>query len=105
MPAVQCNTVQYSAVQYSTEQCRTVTPVILETNTCDRTEHSYIGGRHNHSDEGGGRGRGNTAVKKVVFRLGKTVLGQANFLSDTEEDVGEEERLVMDFSDEEEIVT
>lgn len=75
----------------------------METKICDRTENSYIGGRNSKKEsriqEGGG------SIKKVVFRLGKQVLGQANFLSDTEEEKEEEEedeKLVMDISEEEE---
>lgn len=37
----------------------------------------------------------------MVFRLGHQVLGKASFLSDTEEEE-QGEKLVMDFSDEEE---
>ena len=41
-------------------------------------------------------------VKRVVFRLGATVMRQARLTQDTEQE--EEERLVMDFSEEEEEV-
>lgn len=39
------------------------------------------------------------AVKRVVFRLGATVMRQARLTQDTEQE--EEEKLVMDFSEEE----
>ena len=42
------------------------------------------------------------AVKRVVFRLGATVMRQARLTQDTEQE--EEEKLVMDFSEEEEEV-
>jgi len=42
------------------------------------------------------------AVKRVVFRLGATVMRQARLTQDTEQE--EEERLVMDFSEEDEEV-
>jgi len=38
------------------------------------------------------------AVKRVVFRLGATVMRQARLTQDTEQE--EEEKLVMDFSEE-----
>jgi len=41
-------------------------------------------------------------VKRVVFRLGATVMRQARLTQDTKQE--EEERLVMDFSEEEEEV-
>ena len=79
-----------AAVAESAAECAEA-PVSLEAGTCDKTGHSYR--------VGPAAGAG---VKRVVFRLGKQVLGQASFLSDTEEEEEEEEKKEKEKGEEEE---
>ena len=58
------------------------------------------GGKNIAQNNGHSQQQPEPAVKRVVFRLGATVMRQARLTQDTEQE--EEERLVMDFSEEEE---
>jgi len=68
------------------------TPV--KTHTLDnQAKIAQVHQNNNHSQQPA------VPVKRVVFRLGATVMRQARLTQDTEQE--EEERLVMDFSEEE----
>ena len=71
--------------------CVAKTPV--KTHTLDN--QAKIAQVHQNN----GQQRPEPPVKRVVFRLGATVMRQARLTQDTEQE--EEERLVMDFSEEE----
>ena len=76
------------------EQTSCVAKTPVKTHTLDH--QAKIAQEHQNNNHGQ---QPAVPVKRVVFRLGATVMRQARLTQDTEQE--EEERLVMDFSEEE----
>jgi len=77
------------------EQTSCVVKTPVKTHTLDhQAKIAQVHQNNNHSQQ-----PAVLPVKRVVFRLGATVMRQARLTQDTEQE--EEERLVMDFSEEE----
>ena len=77
-------------------------PPVKGTQNVARERENFANNNNNNNDGQKQDIEPSMPVKRVVFRLGATVMRQARLTQDTEQE--EEERLVMDFSEEDEEV-
>ena len=76
-------------------------PPVKGTQNVAREQENFAN-NNNHNNDGQKQDiEPSLPVKRVVFRLGATVMRQARLTQDTDEDEEEEQRLVMDLEREE----
>ena len=76
-------------------------PPVKGTQNIARERENFANNNHNNNDGQKQDIEPSLPVKRVVFRLGATVMRQARLTQDSDEEEEEEERLVMDLEREE----
>jgi len=76
-------------------------PPVKGTQNIARERENFANNNHNNNDGQKQDIEPSLPVKRVVFRLGATVMRQARLTQDTDEEEEEEQRLVMDLEREE----
>ena len=76
-------------------------PPVKGTQNVARERENFANNNHNNNDGQKQDIEPSLPVKRVVFRLGATVMRQARLTQDTDEEEEEEQRLVMDLEREE----
>jgi len=77
-------------------------PPVKGTQNVARERENFANNNNNNNNDGQKQDiEPSLPVKRVVFRLGATVMRQARLTQDTDDDEEEEQRLVMDLEREE----
>ena len=76
-------------------------PLVKGTQNVARERENFANNNNNNNDGQKQDIEPSLPVKRVVFRLGATVMRQARLTQDTDDDEEEEQRLVMDLEREE----
>ena len=76
-------------------------PPVKGTQNVARERENFANNNHNNNDGQKQDIEPSLPVKRVVFRLGATVMRQARLTQDTDDEEEEEQRLVMDLEREE----
>ena len=76
-------------------------PPVKGTQNIARERENFANNNHNNNDGQKQDIEPSLPVKRVVFRLGATVMRQARLTQDTDDEEEEEQRLVMDLEREE----
>ena len=76
-------------------------PPVKGTQNVARERENFANNNNNNNDGQKQDIEPSLPVKRVVFRLGATVMRQARLTQDTDDDEEEEQRLVMDLEREE----
>ena len=77
-------------------------PPVKGTQNVARERENFANNNNNNNNDGQKQDiEPSLPVKRVVFRLGATVMRQARLTQDTDDDDEEEQRLVMDLEREE----
>ena len=78
-----------------------ISPPVKGTQNVARERENFANNNNNNNDGQKQDIEPSLPVKRVVFRLGATVMRQARLTQDTDDDEEEEQRLVMDLEREE----
>lgn len=76
-------------------------PPVKGTQNVARERENFANNNNNNNDDQKQDIEPSLPVKRVVFRLGATVMRQARLTQDTDDEEEEEQRLVMDLEREE----